>query len=72
MVKWANRPSSLRVSISVWYSALWLVMHWWVYAVAECDSNELSLLFSTTGIVIEVARWGLERRMSGLSALLSS
>lgn len=44
MVKWASRSSSLRVSISVWYSALWLVMHWWVYAVAECESNELHVI----------------------------
>ena len=33
--------------------------------------NCMSLVFSTIGIVIEVARWDLERRMSGLSALLS-
>ena len=31
----------------------------------------MSLVLSTIGIVIEVARWGVERRMSGLSALLS-
>ena len=34
--------------------------------------NCMSLVFSTVGIISEVARWGLERRMSGLSALLSS
>lgn len=71
MVKWASRPSSRRVLISVWYLALWLEMHWWFYAMAECEAkNCMSLVFSTVGIIIEVARWGLERRMSGLSARL--